>query len=361
MLPDGRWIVYYRLDGKDKREYFGRGAAGEAAAAERDGQLTFARRRPRRHTYGPAFAELAQAYYQKNHFASDYAKKHLLIRLRANILPHFGAMPAVKINDNDLDEYIAHRRTVRWGRKKKKIGVRDSTIARELTDVKAILNWSVKRTPPLIPFNPVRDFKKPDTDDAIILPPSAAEVDRILAAASAHLVRAIVLSYYLGLRPGAVELLSLRWSDNVDLGRLEILVVSARKGGVSRRLVPIHEKLLPALYRWQAADQKLLAKKKLEVDYLIHYHGRGIKSIQKAWEGALKRAGIKRRLRPYDLRHQFVTAALEAGADVKALAEVVGSSPLTLIKHYQHVARAIHHETVAKIPGLTVNFGDDGS
>ena len=90
--------------------------------------------------------------------------------------------------------------------------------------------------------------------------------------------------------------------------------------------------------------------------YLIHYHGRPIKSIQTAWEGTLKRAEIRRRLRPYDLRHLFVTSALEAGADVKAVAEVVGSSPATIIKHYQHVARAVHHDTVAKIPELSIDL-----
>ena len=61
-------------------------------------------------------------------------------------------------------------------------------------------------------------------------------------------------------------------------------------------------------------------------------------------------------LRPYDLRHQFVTQALGAGADVKALAEVVGSSPMTIIKHYQHVARPVHQATVAKIPALNLEL-----
>jgi len=31
-LPAGRWICYYKKDGQGKREYFGRGDSGEAAA-----------------------------------------------------------------------------------------------------------------------------------------------------------------------------------------------------------------------------------------------------------------------------------------------------------------------------------------
>jgi site-specific recombinase XerD len=52
----------------------------------------------------------------------------------------------------------------------------------------------------------------------------------------------------------------------------------------------------------------------------------------------------------YDFRHRFVTAALERGADMKALSEVVGSRPETLMRFYQHVTRDVHRQTVEKIP-----------
>jgi site-specific recombinase XerD len=56
-----------------------------------------------------------------------------------------------------------------------------------------------------------------------------------------------------------------------------------------------------------------------------------------------------RHLRMYDFRHRFVTAALERGADMKALSEVVGSRPETLMRFYQHVTRDMHRQTVEKI------------
>ena len=90
---------------------------------------------------------------------------------------------------------------------------------------------------------------------------------------------------------------------------------------------------------------------------IIHYHGRPIKKIQTAWENALSRAGITRRIRPYDLRHRFVTQALTAGADIKALADIVGSAPTTLTRHYQHVTRAVHRATIARIPTIKPKKG----
>ena len=52
----------------------------------------------------------------------------------------------------------------------------------------------------------------------------------------------------------------------------------------------------------------------------------------------------------YDFRHRFVTTALEEGADMKALSEVVGSRPETLMRFYQHVARDVHRQTIEKMP-----------
>lgn len=58
----------------------------------------------------------------------------------------------------------------------RKEGLTDSSLRRYLTDVTAILNGAVKRRPPLLAFNPVRDYKKPHPDDAIIIPPSDEEI-----------------------------------------------------------------------------------------------------------------------------------------------------------------------------------------
>ena len=60
----------------------------------------------------------------------------------------------------------------------------------------------------------------------------------------------------------------------------------------------------------------------------------------------------RRRSRPYDLRHYFITKALEKGGDLKAFSEVVGSKPETIMRHYQHVTTALHRKTVSKIHPL---------
>jgi len=361
-LKDGRWIVRYTKgtlpdDPERTREYFGRGAAAEAAARKRNEELGFGRRRTKKKPTGPFFSELAVSYMQDDRFNAN-SRKLLGYRLSANILPFFGPLVATGITNEDMKRYVAMRRqatrtvidrstvktTKKWRSKHEgkriQVPIKDATIHRELTDVKAILNWAAGQDPPLISYNPVRDFKKPRPERVDIRPPSMAETRAILKNAEPHLVRFIKLSYYLGVRPGAVELLGLTWDAvNWDTGTIE--VISAEKGGMIRRHVPIHDGFKTELKTWWKADNK--------TGPIIHYRKKPVGSIKTAWENTLIRAGIKRRLRPYDLRHNFITAALEEGADIGAVASIVGSSPETLRRHYQHVTNRLRRQTVALI------------
>jgi len=341
-LKDGRWICYYRArdpktgQAKQRREYFGRGGDARSAAEKRNGELGLRKRRPPRSRKGVRFNELVKSY-MLNKQISRNTLNVLEYKLHANILPFFGHRIADGLSDHDLDRYVAKRR---------RDGVSDSTIRRELTDIQAILNWSVARRPPIISHNPVRDYKKPRAYDAIIPPPSTAEVREILKHAASHLRRAIFLSYYLGLRPGAIELLSLTWlSVSYESG--SIMVTSAHKGGPEKRMVPIHDDLMPHLKAWHAQDKNGSGP-------IVHYREKPIHSIKSSWRHALKKAKITRPLRPYDLRHAFATLALEQEADIKALSEIMGSRPETLMRTYQHVSSRLRRATVSKIPPLNL-------
>lgn len=337
---DGRWVVYYRSGGKITEEYFGRGPEAEAAAVKRNDSLNL-----RPYTKGPAsskgplFEDLAQQYVKNKDF-DPYPRKHLLIRLAANILPFLGDRIAVNITHHDMNRYVEKRRAD---------GVKGSTIRREITDIKAILNWATRWHPPLIPLNPIREFQAPKPDDDIIYPPTAKELKKIMAEAPDHLKRAISLSFYTGLRPGAVELLSITWSQ-VNFEYRIIHIISAKKGGPKRREVPIHRQFLPTLSSWFDSDKEFFSRKSKNITIhnvpIIHFRMQPIKSIRKTWKTTLERAGIKRRIRPYDLRHQFITRALENGADLKTVSEIVGSDPKTLLKHYQHVSNKMRRKLI---------------
>jgi integrase len=350
---NGRWYAYWNepLTGRRREKWFGRGPEAEAAARAFDA----ARARPGRGRppapgghVGPTLAELAEDYIMRPKFNPN-SRACLAWRLSANILPALGHRPANSITHADLDAYIDERRRPRVvSNHKQPRVVHLSTVRREISDILAILSWAQRRR--RIPVNPVAGYEKPGADDARIVPPTEDEAAAILQAAQDHLRRAIVLSWYTGLRPGAVELLRLTWAAwRRESGWLR--VVSAAKGGVPIRDVPVHPGLAEQLAAWHEADGH-------DAGPIIRYRGRPIKSLKRAWHGALRRAGIDRRLRPYDLRHHFITRLLAAGADIKTLAEIVGSSPETLRRHYQHVTSRQRRQTIALAPALpTYNVG----
>jgi integrase len=376
-LKDGRWIVYGRPgffpDPKRRREYFGRGIEAEKRARIRNDELSSSKKSKPLPPVGHTLSALAKLYRDSKNFRPK-SKRELGYRLTI-ILEQLGHRIATRIDHAALDQYVAHRRAQKA--KRKKTTIKDSTIRREITDIKAILNWANKRQPPLINFNPIANYQAPAPDDEVILPPSPSEAERIYVAAAPHLKRAITLSWYLGLRPGAVELLSLNWATSVQAPLLPdpwekkairekkykhidelianvqiasaalgvIRIRSAHKGGPQLRDVHIHPGLFIELRTWHQAD--------MGKGPLIHYHGRAITKIQKSWAGALKRAKIDRRLRPYDLRHAFATMALESGADIGAVAGIMGSSPETIRRHYQHVSTEATRKTVELIPSFS--------
>lgn len=341
---DGRWVVagrpgYWPDEPNRQMEYFGKGPAAEAEARSRDAELGGVRYKVVA-ADGPAFAELAVVYIKEKRFAPK-SHRELIYRLERTIFPIIGHRRALRLTHTDMDSYVDKRRNTIANRKK--TPVKDSTIRREVTDIKSIFSWAAKRHPPLIAFNPIVNYQPPPSDDEVIIPPTATEAAAIYRAASEHLRRVITLSYYLGLRPGAVELLRLTWDDILtELGVIRIQ--SANKGGARIRHVPIHPGLAKHIAEWGEKDSW--------EGPVIHYHGKPITKIQTSWRGALQRAKIKRRLQPYSLRHAFVTTALERGADIGALSEIVGSRPETLRRHYQHVSKELTIRTVGLIPEL---------
>jgi len=319
-LKDGRWICQYEK-GKDRdrpesiRKYFGRGVGAEIKARAFDKMLHAKKSAPT----SPTFMQLAEEFYSaKQQVLAATTKDRWMVRMRGTVLPDLGACLAHEITPGRLEKYAADRTSD---------GVKRTTIHREISDVRAILKWSIRRR--LIAANPMEGYEMPSLDDACLSPPSEAEFGAILACAVPHMQRAMLISWFTGLRPGREELLSLRW-ESVDLLGKNLYVTSAVKGGMPRRMVPLGAQIMAHFEAWYKEDGGH--------GYLIHYGGDRVHSLQTAWENAKRRAGITRRIRLYDIRHAFATQLLAAGANLKAVSEIMGHASVDItMRIYQHV------------------------
>jgi integrase len=170
-------------------------------------------------------------------------------------------------------------------------------------------------------------------------------------AASPHIRRVIVLGMTAGPRIGPSELFRLRWSD-VDAKGGMIRMPNAHKGAADEsRDVPIHKAVLPLIRKWQAEDLVL------GCPWVIHYRGEPVRRIGRAWHNARRRAGIDRRIRPYDLRHAFASVLLDHGADIKCVSECMGHSDTAMIlRYYRHTSTKQRRKAVNAAPPLGVKL-----
>lgn len=223
-------------------------------------------------------------------------------------------------------------------------GVTQLTLNRRISIIKAALTWAAEDEE-LIETNPVAQFKCPRGEEKKTVPPSPAEARRILAVAPPHVYRAVLLSFYLGVRVGPSELFKLTW-EYVDMERGVVNVPAAKKNKtVSWREVGISADLAPLLMSWGEADGWQ--------GPLVHYDGHAITHMKRAWASTLKAAGIERSLTPYSLRHAFATYALSNGADIGALAKIMGHSSTAMIhRHYQHVLDSQRRQVTDSLPKI---------
>jgi integrase len=336
-LPDARWICKFPPgtipeQPKTTKKYFGRGPQAEQAAHDFNDTLGLGKQK--RQT-SPRFADLALAYLEaKQGIIAASTEARWKVRMEKTVLPAFKNIMAHEITPEYLDRYVATRLKT----------VKRNSVHRELTDVRSILRWAVKRK--MLATNPMEGFEMPRPDDARIRPPSREEIEAILANAVPHLRRVILISYFCGLRPGCAELFGLTW-ESVDLLGRTITITSAKKNGLEERTVPLGESFAAMLMQWYVEDEEQGQR------YLIHYNGQRVNTVIFAWTQAKKRAKITRRLRLYDLRHRFATTLLENGADLKSVSQLLGhKTVLMTLQTYMHVSSDLKRQAISMLEDI---------
>jgi len=276
-----------------------------------------------------------QKLYHKDKAMAVRSVANDIYALEKNVYPTIGNKIVEDILEEDIVSIVKSMHKNGTGR----------SAARVWERVRAMIRWGVKKK--LILKDPLPNFtieKEPYQNKSI--PPTSEEIESILDVSPPHLLRAIQLAFYLGVRPGATELFSLRWSD-FDLNSGWVRVQSADKGGLPWRDIPLDDSIIPALIEWKTEDDKS------EIPWPIHWRGKQISSIKTAWATAKKNAGITRKLRPYDLRHHFTTALLEEGVDPGIVASMMGHTTTRMVHQvYQRVRREGKRAAIAKLPKL---------
>lgn len=321
------WVVTWRNPWTGKKHTQGfddeaTAAAFEAAQAEiaaKERALLRKARKQKASQSRISVKDLLESYFRLAHsnpVTIRQARYHA-----SHIVSAFGHRLASQLNRQDILNFseAQHLR-----------GIAPITVNRRVSILRAALNWGTKNG--LLPENPLHDLRLPRARARRIAPPTAKEARALLKTAAPHVQRVIILGLCAGPRIGPSELFRLEWRD-VDLATAMLRMPSAQKNHLEDgRDIPIRSDLLPILRVWWRHDSSL------DIRHVISWGGRPVRSICRAWHTALTRAGIARRIRPYDLRHAFATYALAGSADIGSVARLMGHVDASMILNtYQHV------------------------
>jgi integrase/recombinase XerC len=180
-----------------------------------------------------------------------------------------------------------------------------------------------KRLPKVISIDEVVDFiETPDTDTVL------GKRDKAI----------IELLYATGCRVSEIAGMNL---DDIDFKNRMIRV---RGKGRKERFVPFGSKAKEALAAYLEERMSLLAgapnhKRDPRVVFL-NYQGTRIttRSIGRLIEKYVKQCALNQNISPHSLRHSVATHLLSAGADLRAIQELLGHARLSTTQIYTHVS-----------------------
>jgi integrase/recombinase XerC len=215
---------------------------------------------------------------------------------------------------------------------------RKSSVGRKLSAAKGFFRFLLRRG--VIARDPTAGIATPKKQQQLPVHLTVDDMFRLLEAPPKDTPaglrdRALLeVLYSCGLRVS--ELVGLDWAD-ADSG-LELVRVRG-KGG-KERLVPIGHKALAALdaYRGRIAE---LCPRRLrdEKAVFLNRHGKRLstRTVARMVDHYVLTSGIAGKASPHALRHSFATHLLNAGADLRAIQELLGHASLSTTQKYTHV------------------------
>ena len=268
--------------------------------------------------------------------------------------PFFGHRKLKHINKHLIEKYISWR--IEQGNKAPRGGVvKPHTVRVELAVLKNCLQKAVEWG--YLKDNPAKGVKVPIKGTPfekwhIFTPQEAQRLIEALAPPARYVVE---LAFYTGWRIG--EILNLKW-EQVDLER-GIVVLSRDETKASKSQVRVlnHEavKLLEKVKKRYGNSPYVFPSPRT---------GEPLKGVRKAFKSALKRAGLPTTIRLHDIRHTYISWAIQKGVPMPILQELVGHSTLQMLLHYTHLDAEAKRKEADKItitgePALRVISGGE--
>ena len=218
---------------------------------------------------------------------------------------------------------------------------RKSSIARKLASLRTFFKFLLRAG--IIKENPASIVSTPRLEKHV---PSFLTIDEIFA-----LLNMPDEAKLAGLRDKAIlEILyssGLRVSELVEMNEddldFNLGIIKVMGKGKKERIVPIGSKAIEALNNY-LNNRKRLSKyplpSSLNPPLLLNQRGGRLttRSVARIINRYIEQCGLLKNSSPHSLRHTFATHMLDAGADLRAIQELLGHVSLSTTQKYTHVS-----------------------
>jgi integrase/recombinase XerC len=220
-------------------------------------------------------------------------------------------------------------------------GIARSSIARKLATLRSFFRYLCREG--IVQANPAKLVPTPKLPKRLPAHLSVDEVDRLLASPGRQDVqsardRAILELFY----ASGIRLSELVGLDLHNLDLREGLVKVKGKGN-KERIVPVGSKAKMALKGYLDKRKELIPTSGQgplgpPAVFLNRRGGRlSARSVGRILLKYLQRSGLGPKITPHGLRHSYATHLLEAGADLRAIQELLGHASLSTTQRYTHL------------------------
>jgi integrase/recombinase XerC len=224
-------------------------------------------------------------------------------------------------------------------------GLGKRSMARTLSAVRSFYRWMHRNE--VVESNPARTVGAPKLDRYLPAYLDRAQIDLLFQAAEARSMEGrfvdvrnlamLELFYSTGMRLSELQGLS---RSDVDLVSQQVKV---RGKGRKERLVPIGDHASLALRNYESKRDDLIRGIGPRADRTAFFLARtgkriAVRAVQKAVNAFLKQIDEDAGLSVHSLRHTFATHLLDAGADLRAVQELLGHASISTTQIYTHTS-----------------------
>jgi integrase/recombinase XerD len=249
-----------------------------------------------------------------------------------------GIRQPLQLKKGDLERFSAHLAD---------LGVEASTQSRVLSGVRAFFHYLT-----------LEDFLEESPADFLLFPKTQRKLPTVLTPDEIDaMIATFDRSTFEGERNVAMlETLyscGLRVSELIQLGMTQIHpdegYIQVIGKGNKERLVPISERALKHIQLFVTHFRNHITLDSKSRDRVfVSARGKGIsrQMVFMMMRKAALKAGITKTLSPHTFRHSFATHLVEAGADLRAVQEMLGHESITTTEIYTHLDRGFLAQTL---------------